>query len=222
MASNVKRMSPGAAVNPTLDLESELFHAGAITVAGIDEVGRGALAGPVTIGIAVINASCGDFPAGLRDSKLLSPLARKKLIEPTAAWVVAHSVASACAQEIDQMGIMAAMRLAWSRAMTQLPVTPSHLILDGKHNWVGEQSENQPIAITTRIKADRDCAVVAAASVLAKESRDEFMRNAHEQFPQFGWNSNVGYGSAAHIAAIQEFGPTHFHRQSWALMKGQG
>ena len=211
------------AITPTLDLERELFAQGVKFVGGVDEVGRGAIAGPVTVGVAVIDAQVPEFPQGLRDSKLMSKPAREKIIQSTQDWVVAHALGSASAQEIDDIGIVNALRLAWMRAYGELEVVPDHVILDGKHNWIAPTDVNLltpnfiDIPVTMKIKADAHCAVVAAASVLAKVSRDQEMVRLHEEHPQFGWNSNVGYGAEVHMQAIAELGATEYHRRSWNL-----
>ena len=215
-------MSYSTSNEPTLELESELFEQGVHLVAGVDEVGRGALAGPVTVGVAVIDAGVGTFPQGLRDSKLISASRRKKLEIPVQEWLIDYAVGSAQAQEIDDIGIIAALHLAWTRAMKKLTVAPDHIILDGKHNWINSVDPHQSIPTTTRIKADRDCAVVAAASVLAKVWRDNHMKDLSQQFPIYEWDSNAGYGSARHMDAIAKCGPTQFHRQSWSLPEYQG
>jgi ribonuclease HII len=214
------------AVVPTLELESELFASGCKFVAGVDEVGRGALAGPVTIAIAVIDANVGPIPNGLRDSKLITKSTRERLISGVEEWVVDAQIASASAQEIDEIGITAALRLAFHRALANLVVAPDQIILDGKHNWIASKAddlfsnyESCTIPVLTKIKADASCASVAAASVLAKVSRDAYMTELSAQHPQFGWASNVGYGAAEHMAAIVEHGPTAFHRRSWNLPK---
>ena len=209
---------------PTLDLERELFASGVRYLAGVDEVGRGALAGPVSVGVAVIDATVGEIPAGLRDSKQLSKAARVKLIEPVQQWVNDYAVGHASAAEIDELGIMGGLRLAWRRAHDALTVKPDHVLLDGKHNWIEEpetdlfhESSGIDIPVTMKIKADATCAVVSAGSVLAKVERDLMMVELAKTHPQFGWDGNVGYGSAGHMAAIRELGPTDFHRKSWNL-----
>lgn len=199
-------------ITPTLDLERELFARNIQFVGGVDEVGRGAIAGPVTVGIAVIDSSVGNFPTGLRDSKLMSKTAREKIITATQEWVTSYALGSATAREIDQIGIVPALQLAFTRAYEQLPIKPEHVILDGKHNWIGEQFD-----VTMKVKADAHCAVVAAASVLAKVARDGVMAQLADQHPAFGWKSNVGYGAASHMEAIRELGATEYHRRSWNL-----
>ena len=213
---------------PTLDLERELILAGAKYVAGVDEVGRGALAGPVSVGVAIVSAETPQVPPGLRDSKQISRVAREKLIAPVSAWVLEYAIGHVAASEIDQIGIVPALRLAWVRAHRQLSIKPDHVILDGKHNWILEPESDlftTPISdivvpVTMKVKADAACASVSAASVLAKVARDDLMREAALIYPDFGWEGNVGYGSSDHMAAIARLGPTDLHRKSWNLPSG--
>ncbi|BDZ56172.1 hypothetical protein GCM10025870_32450 [Agromyces marinus] len=152
-----------------------------------DEVGRGALAGPVAVGMVVIDASVKRMPAGLRDSKLL-PEPKRELLAPRAsAWVLASAVGEATAEEIDRHGIMACLGMAGARAFAALGidsglVSGAPLLLDGNHDWLSARIEHRARVIT-RIKADRDCASVSAASVIAKVHRDRAMRRAHEATP---------------------------------------
>ena len=215
---------------PTLELEQELFSTGAKYVAGVDEVGRGALAGPVSVGVAIVCEKTLQVPSGLRDSKQISRIAREKLIAPVSAWVVDYAVGHVAASEIDQVGIVPALRLAWVRAYQQLGTKPDHVILDGKHNWLLEPENdlfNVPISdivlpVTMKVKADAFCASVSAASVLAKVERDNLMREAALIYPDFGWEGNVGYGSAQHMTAITKLGATDLHRKSWNLPLSPG
>ena len=219
------KISPSA---PTLDLEQELFSTGAKYVAGVDEVGRGALAGPVSVGVAIVCAETSQVPSGLRDSKQISRAARENLVDPVSSWVVEYAIGHVAASEIDQIGIVPALRLAWVRAHQQLRIKPDHVILDGKHNWLLEPESDlftTPISdivvpVTMKIKADASCASVSAASVLAKVSRDQLMREAALIYPEFGWEGNVGYGSSDHMAAIARLGSTELHRKSWKLPSG--
>ena len=214
--------------SPTLELEHALISSGAKYVAGVDEVGRGALAGPVSVGVAIVSAETEQVPTGLRDSKQISRTAREKLIAPVSAWVLEYSIGHVAASEIDQIGIVPALRLAWVRAHQQLAIKPDHVILDGKHNWLLEPESDlftTPISdivvpVTMKVKADASCASVSAASVLAKVARDEQMRQAALIYPDFGWEGNVGYGSSDHMAAIARLGPTDLHRKSWKLPSG--
>ena len=201
---------------PTLDVEREFFAGGVRIVAGVDEVGRGAIAGPVTIGVVAIDASVGDIPAGLRDSKLMTPKRREAMVPVAKEWGLAWATGSATAQEIDKIGIMSALGLAASRALQKLGVTPDVLILDGNSSFLVEE-DNGP-RVVTRVKADQDCACVSAASVIAKVERDALMTELHEQFPHYGWDGNKGYGAKVHTDAIKTHGLTDLHRKSWNLL----
>lgn len=207
------------AVDAGLEVERELFAAGAVWVIGIDEVGRGAIAGPVAVGVAAVRAPVTAPPPGLRDSKLLSEKRRNAMIPEITAWVAAGAVGLATAIEVDAAGIMHALALAAKRALADLhglgvPVGDATLLLDGSHDWLSPRL-SAPLRIITRVKADRDCASVAAASVLAKVHRDTLMIEAASRFPAYGWEGNKGYGSAAHFAAIAEAGLTELHRSTW-------
>lgn len=207
---------------PTLDLEKELFQSGFKLIAGIDEVGRGALAGPVSVGVTVLDESITEFPPKLRDSKLISKTVRENLVPDLLKWGLDRAVGHASPAEIDEFGIVGGLRIAWQRAVEKLTVKPDHVILDGKHNWLIDpnnlfQTSQTELAVTMKIKADQHCASVAAASVLAKVERDNLMYEADRNYPNYGFAGNVGYGSSQHMAAIREFGATEFHRRSWNL-----
>lgn len=200
---------------PTLDTERELFANGARIVAGMDEVGRGAIAGPVMIGVVAVDANVTTVPEGLADSKLMTAKRREAMVPTVHEWAVAYATGSATAAEVDKFGIMAAMSLAGSRALTALGVKPDIIILDGNTSFLREE-DNGPRVIT-QVKADQNCACVSAASVIAKVERDALMTELHEQFPHYGWNGNKGYGAAVHTDAIKTHGVTDLHRKSWNL-----
>ncbi|MDR0627986.1 MAG: ribonuclease HII [Bifidobacteriaceae bacterium] len=210
-------------VRPTLEAESALLATGYETVGGMDEVGRGALAGPVCVGVVVVDSQTPLAPPGLADSKLLSPAQRLNLIPALTRWAADHSIGWASAEEIDRHGIVAALRLAGHRALDQLLRTPSVIVLDGKHNWLSPPPDlfsepSQPAwLVRMKVKADRECASVAAASIFAKVARDQRMVELAVEFPEYGWQANKGYGSPAHLEALSHFGPVHLHRQSWSL-----
>lgn len=201
---------------PDLSREKSCIESGAVYVAGMDEVGRGALAGPVMVGVVVIDAdvvSRATIPEGLADSKLISEKRRNALCEPITKWCVASAVGAASAKEIDKHGIMTALQLAGNRALEMLSVTPDVVILDGPHNWLLPRVTR----VIAEAKADQHCASVAAASILAKVTRDQLMVEMHEQFPQYGWASNKGYGAKTHKEAIAQSGASEMHRKSWNL-----
>ncbi len=200
---------------PTLDVERQLFAGGARIVAGIDEVGRGAIAGPVTVGAVAVDASRTTFPEGLADSKLLTPRRREAMDPLVRSWALAHATGSATAAEIDRIGIVSALGLAASRALHALGAVPDVLIVDGNTPFLVEEPGGPRIIM--RVKADQDCACVAAASVIAKVERDAVMTALHASHPHYGWDGNKGYGAAVHTAAIRTHGVTEHHRTSWNL-----
>lgn len=215
-------------INPTLRVERGLFKDGYATLAAIDEVGRGSLAGPVSVGVVLIDGSARQTLNGVRDSKDLTPNARNALVPRIRAWAVACSVGHASPLEIDEFGIIGALRLAGHRAVQQLPIAPSVVLLDGSHDWFTRPKQPSFLDLSsdllddvppviTKVKADRTCMSVAAASVLAKVQRDALMVQLSGQHPVYGWADNKGYASPEHIAALAAHGPTAQHRRSWKL-----
>ncbi|WP_427130879.1 ribonuclease HII [Pseudarthrobacter sp. S9] len=217
---------------PTLDYERRFRSSGARLLAGIDEVGRGALAGPVSVGIAVVDLQEQGLLADVRDSKLLKVADRERLVPLVRDWSVASAVGHASAGEIDALGIMGALRLAGTRAWLAVlaaGVTPDVVLLDGSHNWLSPAAQaslfdDEPAErgceapVHTLVKADMQCLSVAAASILAKVERDRMMCELHTEYPAFGWHENKGYGTAAHKDALRAAGPTPYHRVSWQLL----
>lgn len=208
-----------AAAPPTLDIETGLHRDGARFVIGVDEVGRGAIAGPVGVGMCVVDAGMPPVPEGLRDSKLLSERRREVLEPVTREWGLATAVGLATAEEVDRLGITACLGLAGKRALSSLhdagvPILESVILLDGHFDWLSAALAT-PLRVTPRVKADRDCASVSAASVVAKVHRDRLMIDADGRIPGYGWSGNKGYGSAAHYAAIDALGPCELHRHTW-------
>lgn len=204
---------------PTLDVECDLFTSGVQWVIGCDEVGRGAIAGPVAVGVCAIDVAHGPTPEGLRDSKLLTERARTVMAPLASTWARASAVGLADAGEIDGTGIVASLGAAAVRALTRLfeaGVNPRDavILLDGTHDWLSPALRT-PLRVVARAKADRDCGSVAAASVIAKVHRDTLMIDAHDEYPDYGWASNKGYGAAVHLAAIERLGPTPLHRRTW-------
>lgn len=214
---------------PTLDFENNLFSRGAKLIAGMDEVGRGCLAGPVSVGVAVISIDCVNPPENLADSKLLTHEQREELLPLVKTWVKDFAVGHASNDEIDEIGLTRALRRAGRRALAQLEAKPDHLILDGKHNWLMPEKETQnmfeqefddgplsaDLKIITQVKADLTCASVAAASIVAKTTRDQMMAELSKEFPNYFWAENKGYAAPEHLEAIKSFGATKYHRVSW-------
>jgi ribonuclease HII len=197
---------------PTHTVERSIrAKTGAKIIAGIDEVGRGAWAGPVTVCAAITGLR--RPPEGLTDSKLLTVKRRLELAEVLNGWVTAHALGHASSEEIDELGMTAALRLAAVRALEALPVRPDAVILDGKHDYLG-----MPWRVRTVIKGDQSCVSVAAASVLAKVRRDALMSELGSEHVDFAFHDNAGYPSPVHKSALQTLGPTPHHRMSWAFM----
>ena len=207
-----------APADPTLEVERSLLLDAPVVI-GIDEVGRGAIAGVVAVGACALVTVTDAPPAGLRDSKLLSPT-RRAAVEPLVrSWAAAVAVGEAEPAEVDELGIVAALGLAGRRALVALfeqgvDVARSAVLLDGSHDWLTPALVTPP-RVLARVKADRDCAAVAGASVVAKQHRDALMVADHERWPVYDWAGNKGYGSAAHFAAIAEHGATERHRRTW-------
>lgn len=219
---------------PSLRVERALLRERCTRLACVDEVGRGALAGPVTVGVVLIEHTTPPAPQGVCDSKLATPAQRARLAPLIEQWCAAFAVAHASNAEIDELGIIAALRLAGRRALAKLDQGPDLVLLDGSHDWLSSPaatlfddpqphagSQVEPLAVApavvTRVKADLECAGVAAASILAKVARDALMAQAAITHPDFGWDRNKGYASAEHRQALRSLGPTPLHRVSWRL-----
>ncbi|CAN5263975.1 ribonuclease HII [soil metagenome] len=227
---------------PHLRHERALLREGAQLVAGMDEVGRGSLAGPVSVGVVVVDARTRACPVGVMDSKLLTPAGRTALLPALSRWGLARAVGHATAAEIDAVGIIAALRLAGNRALDAVSLAVGRVdtvLLDGSHDWLTPPAQGSlfddvgpglldgeldPARVRTAVrkvrmlvKADLTCASVAAASVLAKCERDALMERLAADFPVYAWDANKGYGSPDHIAALRTHGPSPLHRCSWNL-----
>lgn len=223
---------------PSLRYERELLRSrGVRWLASVDEVGRGAIGGPVTVGVVLVSVGTPSAPAGVRDSKLLTPAARERLAPRLRRWAPAWAVAHASAEEIDALGILRALRLAGERAFAQLPERPDHVLLDGSYDWVSRPAPalfdedgvasdlddwDEPPPVTVKVKADMTCSSVAAASVLAKTTRDALMVGLASEHPAYGFDVHKGYSSPEHRAALEAHGPCVQHRRSWAILGGRG
>lgn len=202
---------------PSLAFETALWGAGCLYVCGLDEAGRGCLAGPVAAG-AVILSQEEDLAEkfwGVLDSKQLSPPERDRWRSLIEAHSQAWGVGVASNQEIDHYGIVPATRLAIQRALDQLEADPDHLLVDYL------VLPDNPLPQTRLVKGDARCLSIAAASILAKTHRDELMVRAARDYPAYGFDRNKGYGTGAHRQAIHKFGPCPLHRMSFAPLKGR-
>lgn len=193
---------------PSLALERELWEAGARVVVGMDEVGRGAWAGPLTVGAAVLPDDRRVYK--VRDSKMLTEEERESLFARVAGWCRCWAVGHASPEECDELGMSAAQRLAARRALERLGPAPDAVLLDGAWDFAG--------GARCVPGGDGSCLSIAAASILAKVTRDRLMRGEAEHYPAYWFESNKGYPGPRHRAALQWLGPSAIHRRSWVFM----
>jgi ribonuclease HII len=188
-------------------------------VTGLDEVGRGAWAGPVSVGVVVFPAE-GRPPVGVRDSKELTEDRREELFPLITAWCADWSVGHADPAECDRLGMTAALRLAAVRALTGLHAPPGAVLLDGGFDYLSgpePRAEGAP-HVRTVVRGDAICVSIAAASIVAKVTRDRAMRTLAPSFPAFDFDRNKGYPSPAHRRALDGVGLTSIHRRSWSFV----
>lgn len=207
-----RTLAPSKKRAPTRSIEKELWAAGYDVVVGIDEVGRGAWAGPLMVGAAILPKM--RRVNGVRDSKLLTEREREHLFERVAGWCDAWAVGAATQEECDELGMAPAQKLAARRAIEALGVVPDAAVVDGRWDFVSPHVAH----VERRVKADAYCVSVAAASILAKVTRDRVMREQAEHFPHWSFDTNKGYPCPAHKAALQGYGPCVIHRRSWIFM----
>ena len=181
-------------------------------IVGVDEVGKGSWAGPLAVGMAVLPAD-GDLP-GVRDSKSITEKRREAIFDDVAAWCSHWSVGFASHRECDELGMAAAQRLATGRALDGLGVRPDAALVDGNWDFVS------PLvgAVEMIVKGDTSCLSIAAASILAKVTRDREMRRLATDYPYWNLDSNKGYPCQWHRIALQGYGPSAIHRRSWSFM----
>lgn len=193
---------------PGLRVERQLWSDGYETVVGVDEVGRGSWAGPLSVGVAVVPRDKRVYK--IRDSKLLTEGERELLFERIANWCADWAVGHASQVECDELGMSEAQRLAARRAIEQLQRPPDRVVVDGNWDFVGGAQR--------LVRGDRTCLSIAAASILAKVTRDRIMRKEAEHYPFWNFAANKGYPCPVHKAALQAWGPSAIHRRSWVFM----
>ena len=207
----MKTRKPPSRKPPSRTLERSLLEQGHEVIVGVDEVGRGAWAGPIMVGAAVLPTDRRVY--GVRDSKMLVEADRERLFDRIARWCTAWAVGAASQEECDSVGMAEAQRRAAGRAIDGLGVSPDHVLIDGKWDFVG-------LGSTTRIvKGDAKCLSIASASILAKVTRDRYMRAEAEHFPMYEFDSNKGYPCPRHKMALHAYGPTSIHRRTWIFME---
>jgi ribonuclease HII len=195
---------------PGLRVERDLWASGHEVVVGIDEVGRGAWAGPLSVGAAVVPRDRRVYK--IRDSKMLTEREREALFDRIAGWCASWAVGHATQEECDELGMSDAQRLAARRALDGLGVEPDQVLVDGRWDFVGRGTTR------TIVKGDATCLSIAAASILAKVTRDRMMRAQAESFPGYDFEFNKGYPCPRHKVALRGMGPTSIHRRSWVFM----
>lgn len=204
---------------PDLELERSLITRGFSSVIGCDEVGRGSLAGPVTVCLVNWNPAISTWPSDLRDSKLVPERSRESLADNLRKTFPSFAIGSSSAKHIVEHGIQKSMADAVIEGLVMLSsggvnMSTAVMLLDGAHDFVTPHLPH-PLAVVTRAKADQSCVSVAAASVIAKVHRDTEMKAHHLTYPQYGFGTNKGYGSLAHREAIDRYGMTNLHRDTW-------
>lgn len=203
------------AFKPDLEFESRLWAEGIRAIAGVDEAGRGALAGPVSAGVLVLppDLDVQETLVGMYDSKKLSPHDREAFSKKISAVAMGYAVGFATAEEIDRLGILPATRLAVSRALDNLRLIPEHLLVD----YISIPECNIPQ--TSIVKGDERSLSIAGASILAKVARDELMRKLDEEYPGYNFAAHKGYGTWKHRCALSRLGPSPEHRRSFNFQK---
>ena len=189
------------------ELENEIYDSGVSLICGVDEAGRGPLAGPVCAAAVILPRNT--EIAGLNDSKKLSEIKREKLYDEICEKAVSFGIAFATVEEIEQLNILNAAMLAMNRAIAQLEPQPELALIDG--------NRSSAIEINSRcvIKGDAKCADIAAASILAKVTRDRYMLEMAEKYPEYHFERHKGYGTKLHYEALREYGPCEIHRPSF-------
>jgi ribonuclease HII len=195
---------------PSLARERALWADGHGVVVGVDEVGRGAWAGPLMVGAAVLPTDRRVYK--VRDSKMLTEPQRERIFDRLTAWCVAWAVGAATQVECDELGMADAQRLAAKRALDGLGMAPDAILVDGKWDFVGGGRAQRIV------KGDALCLSIATASILAKVTRDRVMREEGPHFPGYDFELNKGYPCPRHKAALQAWGPTSIHRRAWVFM----
>lgn len=212
MTTTIRRLRPSlVGTAPGVRYERELWSAGRDIVVGVDEVGRGAWAGPLTVGAVVIPHDKRIYK--IRDSKQLTEDEREGIVDRIKEWAVAWSVGHVSAAECDVIGMSNAQQLGAQRAIDGLQVEVSHALVDGPWDFIGT------LDTTTIIRGDRISLSIAAASIVAKVTRDRIMREASEHYPWYLLDSNKGYPCLKHRAALSLLGPSTLHRRSWSFME---
>jgi ribonuclease HII len=224
--SNLGVMTIGA--RDLFEFERDLIDRGEVVV-GVDEVGRGALAGPMLVGALTVR-TCEEPPEGLDDSKRLSHAQRVSLVDPLRSWALEWSLGVVSVGEIDEWGIRLALAVGATRALERLRTAPTHALVDGPLNLLSAEREFrgeavatcppftfETLPVTTIVGGDQRSAAIAGAAVLAKVERDSMMVELDRECSEYGWGRNKGYGVPEHLDGIRRVGVSVHHRISWNL-----
>lgn len=203
---------------PTTMIEEAQWASGVFHVAGVDEVGRGPIAGPVYAAAVILRHDARpSWLCEVRDSKVVQEADRVRLAEEIRAEALAWGIGWASVAEIDGWGITAANRMAMMRALGSLPLRPQHVLIDGPAKLPGLKGPQQAV-----VDGDALCSTIAAASIVAKVARDAVMCELDHVHPQYGFSSHKGYATRDHLQALQRFGPSIQHRRSWGAVRRRG
>lgn len=225
MASTVRDVGAGVAARarvkqrqavPGLRAEKALWESGCDVVVGVDEVGRGSWAGPISVGAAVVPRDRRVYR--VRDSKMLDEDERERLFPRVAQWCEAWAVGHASERECDELGMSEAQRLAARRALDGLGVRPGAVLVDGRWDFVAGAGVER-YQVTRIVRGDASCLSIAAASILAKVTRDRIMRAEARHYPGYDFELNKGYPCPRHKAALAVLGPSAIHRRAWVFME---
>jgi ribonuclease HII len=203
-------VAPRRQTVPSLAVERALWDEGVEAVVGVDEVGRGSWAGPISVGAAVLPHDKRVYK--VRDSKMLTEAEREHIFPRIAGWCRAWAVGHASQEECDELGMSEAQRLAARRAVEGLGLEPEVVLVDGRWDFVGTGR------VQRIVRGDASCLSIAAASIIAKVTRDRIMRDEARHFPGYDFDLNKGYPCPRHKAALAAWGPTSIHRRAWVFM----
>lgn len=205
--------------HPSFEIERNAIKDGYNTLAAMDEVGRGAWAGPLSVGVVVMDKNCilskqdNENILKIRDSKELSSRTRFELADFIRNWTIDSAVAHATENELNKFGLSQSLRLAARRALESLKIKPELILYDGREPFFKGKTPSRSF-----IHGDQRSLLIASAAILAKTTRDLIMQDYAQNWPQYGFETNKGYGTKYHLAALNGWGPSYIHRINWSFM----
>ncbi len=211
----MRRMVAGLRPAPSTSIEEALWATGCPYVAGVDEVGRGPLAGPVFSAAVILAPDWRpDWLSEIRDSKVLRAIDRERLAQAIRQEALAYAIGWSSVAEIDGWGIAPANRTAMMRALNALPMRPQHVLIDGPATLPGYPADQRAV-----VRGDATCCSIAAASIVAKVARDRLMQDLDTVYPAYGFAAHKGYGTQGHLERLRRYGPSVQHRRSWLAVQ---